>query len=150
VQNLPEEAPSMDSSGRRPAVRRLFESERNDIGPGKLSAYYSRYEADSAHYLDGGGKGASQQSGRALSDCPRSGRLGPSKVCGKTGRVGGEQTRAWAVGSVGRIHVWSMLVGVRAIGLQLDLGLRRSTTRMMERSEPSIRCFPNAYYFTLD
>src|ERR1700722_16349962 len=32
-----------------------FRVERNDIGPGKLSAYYSRYNQDAAHYLDGSG-----------------------------------------------------------------------------------------------
>jgi len=33
-----------------------FRIERKNVGPGKLSAYYSRYDADAAHYLDGSGK----------------------------------------------------------------------------------------------
>src|SRR5260370_4431043 len=54
VQNLPEKPFDDSSSGGLQYGG--FRVERNDIGPGKLSAYYSRYEADSAHYLDGGGK----------------------------------------------------------------------------------------------
>jgi len=65
----------------------------------------------------------------------------------QTGRVGGEQTRAWAVGSVGG-YTFEHARWSPRIGLQLDLasGDRRRGDGTIGTFNP---LFPNAYYFTL-
>jgi len=144
VQNLPEKPFDDSSSGGLQYGG--FRVERNDIGPGKLSAYYSRYEADSAHYLDGGGKerrnnlDVRYQIVRGPVDWDLEGMW-------QTGRVGGEQTRAWAVGSVGG-YTFERVRWSPRIGLQLDLasGDRRRGDGTIGTFNP---LFPNAYYFTL-
>ncbi len=144
VQNLPEKPFDDSSSGGLQYGG--FRVERNDIGPGKLSAYYSRYEADSAHYLDGGGKerrnnlDVRYQIVRGPVDWDLEGMW-------QTGRVGGEQTRAWAVGSVGG-YTFEHARWSPRIGLQLDLasGDRRRGDGTIGTFNP---LFPNAYYFTL-
>src|SRR6266403_3837040 len=77
-----------------------FRIERKDVGPGKLSAYYSRYDADAAHYLDGSGKER-----RNNLDVRYQMARGPVdwelEEMWQTGRVGSGQIRAWDVGSVG-------------------------------------------------
>jgi hypothetical protein len=123
-----------------------FRVERNDVGPGKLSAYYSRYEADSARYLDGSGKER-----RDNLDVRYQIARGPVdwdlEVMRQTGRVGSEQIRAWAVGSVGGYTFENARWSPR-VGLQLDLasGDRRRDDRTIGTFNP---LFPNAYYFTL-
>src|SRR6201997_4171301 len=54
VQNLP--GTPFDDTSSRALQYGGFRVERNDVGPGKLTAYYSRYDADTTHYRDGGGK----------------------------------------------------------------------------------------------
>jgi hypothetical protein len=144
VQNLPEKPFDDSSSGGLQYGG--FRVERNDIGPGKLSAYYSRYEADSAHYLDGGGKerrdnfDVRYQIVRGPIDLDLEGMW-------QTGRVGGEQIRGWAVGSVGG-YTFEHARWSPRIGLQLDLasGDRRLGDGTIGTFNP---LFPNAYYFTL-
>ncbi len=123
-----------------------FRVERNDIGPGKLSVYYSRYDADGAHYVDGSGDerrdnlDARYQIARGSVDWDL-------EVMRQTGEVGSQRIRAWAVGSSGGYtfqHVrWSP-----RIGLQFDLasGDGRRGDGTIGTFNP---LFPNAYYFTL-
>ena len=123
-----------------------FRIERKDVGPGKLSVYYSRYDADAAHYLDGSGKerrdnwDAHYQMARGPIDLDLEGMW-------QTGRVGSEQIRAWAVGSVGG-YTFEHARWSPRIGLQLDLasGDRRRGDGTIGTFNP---LFPNAYYFTL-
>src|SRR5258706_11375963 len=65
----------------------------------------------------------------------------------QTGRVGGEQTRAWAVGSVGG-YTFEHARWSPRIGLQVDLasGDRRRGDATIG---PFNQVFPKAYYFTL-
>jgi Alginate export len=144
VQNLPEKPFDDSSSGALQYGG--FRIERNDIGPGKLSAYYSRYEADSAHYLDGGGKerrdnyDVRYQIVRGPVDWDLEGMW-------QSGRVGAEQIRGWALGSVGG-YTFEHARWSPRIGLQLDLasGDRRLGDGTIGTFNP---LFPNAYYFTL-
>jgi hypothetical protein len=123
-----------------------FRIERNDVGPGKLSAYYSRYDADAARYLDGSGKerrnnlDVRYQIARGPIDWDLEGMW-------QTGRVGSEQIRAWAAGSTGG-YTFEQARWSPRIGLQFDLasGDRRLGDGTIATFNP---LFPNAYYFTL-
>ena len=123
-----------------------FRVERDDVGPGKLSAYYSRYDADAAHYLDGSGNER-----RDNLDMRYQIARGPVdwdlEVMRQTGRVGSEQVRAWAVGSVGG-YTFEHARWSPRVGLQFDLasGDQRRADGTIGTFNP---LFPNAYYFTL-
>jgi hypothetical protein len=123
-----------------------FRVERDDVGPGKLSAYYSRYAADAAHYLDGSGNER-----RDNLDVRYLIARGPVdwdlEVMRQTGRVGSEQIRAWALGSAGG-YTFERARWSPRIGLQFDLasGDRRREDGTIGTFNP---LFPNAYYFTL-
>jgi Alginate export len=144
VQNSPG-APFNDSSNRGLQYGG-FRVEQNNVGPGKLSAYYSRYDADGARYLDGSGNerrdnfDARYQIARGAIDWDL-------EVMRQTGRVGSEQIRAWAVGSTGG-YTFEQARWSPRIGLQFDLasGDRRHTDGTIGTFNP---LFPNAYYFTL-
>jgi Alginate export len=123
-----------------------FRIERDDVGPGKLSAYYSRYDADAEHYLDGSGNERRDNVdvryavARGAVDSDFEGMR-------QTGRVGNKEIRAWAVGS----HDGYTFEGARwspRIGLQVDLasGDQRHGDGTIGTFNP---LFPNAYYFTL-
>ena len=144
VQNVPQEP--FDDGSSQGLQYGGVRVERKDVGPGKLSVYYSRYAADSAHYLDGGGKERRdnvdlhyQIIGGAL-DWDVEGMW-------QSGRVGTEQIRAWAVGSVGG-YTFAQALWHPRIGLQLDLasGDRQRADGTIGNFNP---LFPNAYYFTL-
>lgn len=144
VQNIPDRP--FDDTSSRALQYGGFRIERNDVGPGKLSIYYSRYDADGAHYLDGSGNDR-----RNIVDLRyqivRGGIDWDLESMRQTGHVGDATVRAWAVGSRGgymfRDSPWSP-----RIGLQLDLasGDRHRGDGMVETFNP---LFPNAYYFTL-
>jgi Alginate export len=144
VQNLPG-TPFNDTSNRALQYGG-FRVERNDIGPGKLSAYFSRYEADGARYLDGSGNerrdnlDVRYQVARGPVDWDLEGMW-------QTGRVGSEPIRAWAVGSVGG-YTFEHASWSPRVGLQLDLasGDRRRADGTIGTFNP---LFPNASYFTL-
>jgi Alginate export len=144
VQNVPDE--TFNDSSSRGLQYGGFRIERNDVGPGKLSAYYSRYDADTAHYLDGSGKER-----RNNLDVRYKIARGPVdwelEGMWQTGRVGSQQIRAWAVGSVGG-YTFEHARWSPRIGLQLDLasGDRRRADGTIGTFNP---LFPNAYYFTL-
>src|ERR1700722_1535279 len=144
VQNVPDK--TFNDSSSRGLQYGGFRIERKDVGPGKLSAYYSRYDADTAHYLDGSGKER-----RNNLDVRYNIAGGPIdwdlEGMWQTGRVGGEQIRAWAVGSVSG-YTFEHARWSPRIGLQLDLasGDRRRADGTIGTFNP---LFPNAYYFTL-
>jgi hypothetical protein len=144
VQNLPDKPFDDYSSGALQYGG--FRIERDDVGPGKLSAYYSRYDADAAQYLDGSGNER-----RDNIDLRYAVARGPvdSDFEGmrQTGRVGNKEIRAWAVGS----RDGYTFAGARwspRIGLQVDLasGDQRHGDGTIGTFNP---LFPNAYYFTL-
>jgi hypothetical protein len=123
-----------------------FRVERNDVGPGTLSSYYSLYENDNAHYLD-----ASGNERRHNLDVRYQIAQGPFawdvEVMGQTGHVGSERIRALAVGSVGA-YTFENARWTPTIGLQFDFatGDRRPGDGTIGTFNP---LFPNAYYFTL-
>jgi Alginate export len=144
VQNVPDK--TFNDSSSRGLQYGGLRIERNDVGPGKLSVYYSRYDADAAHYLDGSGEerrdnwDAHYQMARGPIDLDLEGMW-------QTGRVGSERIRAWAVGSIGG-YTFEYARWSPRIGLQLDLasGDRRRGDGTIGTFNP---LFPNAYYFTL-
>jgi len=115
-----------------------LESSGNDVGPGKLSAYYSRYDADDVHYLNGSGNerrdnlDVRYQINRGAVDWDIEGMR-------QSGRVGNEQARSWAVGSRGG-YTFDNASWSPRIGLQLDLasGNRRMGDGVIGTSIP---CF---------
>jgi alginate export protein len=144
VQNVPDKtfndysSPRLEYGG--------FRIERDDVGPGKLSAYYSRYNEAAAQYLDGSGNERRDNLdvryaiARGAVDWDLEGMR-------QTGRVGDEPIRAWAVGSRGGYTFDNALWSPR-IGLQFDVatGYRRLGDGIIGTFNP---LFPNAYYFTL-
>jgi Alginate export len=144
VQAAPDKA--FDDSSNRGLQYGGLRIERNDVGPGKLSAYYSRYEQDAAQYLAGGGRER-----RDNADLRYQIIRGPLdwdlEVMRQSGRVGSQQIRAWAFGSVGGYTLAEVSWRPR-LALQLDLasGDRQRADGAVGTFNP---LFPNAYYFTL-
>jgi hypothetical protein len=144
LQNVPDK-PFDDSSSRGLQYGGL-RFERNDIGPGKLSAYYSRYDQDVAQYLDAGGKER-----RDNWDAHYQINRGPVdwdfEAMRQTGEVGSARIQAWAVGSIGG-YTLERVPWTPRMALQLDLasGDRRPGDGTLGTFNP---LFPNAYYFTL-
>jgi hypothetical protein len=144
VQNIPDRPFDDYSSGalQYGGVR----IERKDVGPGKLSAYYSRYDSDAVHYLDGSGNER-----RDNVDLRYAIARGPVdwdlEGMRQRGRVGNQEIRSWAVGSRGGYTFNEVRWGPR-LGLQVDLasGDRRRGDGVIGTFNP---LFPNAYYFTL-
>jgi Alginate export len=144
VQNVPDKP--FDDFSSRGLQYGGFRIERNDIGPGKLSAYYSRYDQDAARYLDASGNerrdnlDAHYQIDRGPIDWDLEGMR-------QTGHVGSGRIQAWAIGSIGG-YTFEQAHWTPRIGLQLDLasGDRRPGDGTLGTFNP---LFPNAYYFTL-
>ena len=120
--------------------------ERNDVGSGSLSAYYSQFNKNGAQYLDGSGD--ERRHNLDVRYVHARGQFAwDFEVMGQTGRVGSERIRALAVGSVAGYTFedspWSP-----TIGLQFDFatGDRRPGDGTIGTFNP---LFPNAYYFTL-
>jgi hypothetical protein len=144
VQDVPDEP--FDDHSSRALQYGGFRIERKDVGPGKLSAYYSRYDADAAHYLDGGGN--EHRNNLDLRYAIARGAVDwDLEGMRQTGRVGNKEIRAWAVGSRGGYTFKGALWSPR-IGLQVDLasGDQRHGDGTIGTFNP---LFPNAYYFTL-
>jgi hypothetical protein len=144
VENVPDKP--FDDSSSRALQYGGFRIERNDVGTGKLSASYSRYDQDAAQYLDASGKESRDivDMHYVIARGPVDGDL---EVMRQTGEVGSTRIEALALGSLGGytfVHVpWRPRVG-----LQLDLasGDRRPGDGILGTFNP---LFPNAYYFTL-
>ena len=144
VQNVPDKPFDDYSSGALQYGG--FRIERDDVGPGKLSAYYSRYDADAAHYLDGSGN--ERRDNLDVRYAIAQGAVDwDLEGIRQTGRVGNKEIRAWAMGSRGGYTFKGTSWSPR-IGLQVDLasGAQRPGDGTIGTFNP---LFPNAYYFTL-
>ncbi len=123
-----------------------FRVERRNVGPGHLSAYYSRYDLDNAHFLD-----ASGRERRNNFDVHYAGDYGgwdwdlESMV--QTGSVGAKTIRAWGLGTLGGFTFADANWRPR-LGLQVDAasGDRNPGASTLGTFNP---LFPNGYYFTL-
>jgi hypothetical protein len=121
-------------------------AERKNVGPGDLSAYYSRFQMDNAKYLD-----ASGDEGRNSFDVRYAGESNgfdwDLEFMGQTGHVGNKSIRAWAFGS----RSGYTLSGIRwtpRLGFQIDAasGDQHPRDDTLGTFNP---LFPNGYYFTL-
>ncbi|RQU62294.1 alginate export family protein [Burkholderia cenocepacia] len=119
--------------------------ERQSVGPGDLSGYWSRYNRSSARFLD-----ASGPEHRDVWDVRYTGTHGrfdwDLETMLQTGTVGNATIGAWAVGSIAGYRLdapWSP-----RIALQVDAasGDRHSHDGRVGTFNP---LFPNGYYFTL-
>ena len=120
--------------------------ERNDIGPGRLSAYFTRFASDDDHYLFASGKER-----RNILDTHYAGTLAgfdwDLEVMGQGGHVGPKEVRAFAVGTLGG-YTFAGLPWTPRLGLQFDIGSGNHNPygKVLGTFNP---LFPNGYYFTL-
>ena len=120
--------------------------ERNDVGPGQLSAYYSRYTQDGAHFLTVRGNEE-----RDIFDVRYAGGLDgwdwDLEAMGQTGEIGSQQVRAWAFGNLAG-YSWPAAFWSPRLGLQFDgaSGDGNSHDHVLGTFNP---LFPNGYYVTL-
>ncbi len=123
-----------------------FRVERKDVGPGKLSAYYSRYELDGAKYLYAAGNER-----RDIGDVRYAGAASgvdwDLEAMGQGGNVGDARVRAWALGALTG-YTFSHVGWTPRLGLQADAasGDRHPGSGTLGTFNP---LFPNGYYFTL-
>jgi hypothetical protein len=119
--------------------------ERQSVGPGDLSGYWSRYNRANARFLD-----ASGAERRDVWDLHYSGTRGrfdwDIEGMLQTGTVGNSRIGAWAIGSIAGYRLdapWSP-----RIALQIDAasGDRHPGDGRVGTFNP---LFPNGYYFTL-
>jgi len=119
--------------------------ERQGVGPGDLSGYYSFYTRAGAQFLDGQG-----EEHRNVFDLRYMGKIAATdwdvESMYQTGHVGEKTIAAWAVGSLFGYTInspWNP-----RFGLQVDAasGDRHSGDGRVETFNP---LFPNGYYFTL-
>ena len=114
--------------------------------PGKLSAYYSRYDLDNPHYLFASGKER-----RNILDARYAGKAAgfdwDLEVMGQGGHVGAKDVRAWAIGTLGG-YTFAELPWSPRLGLQFDIGSGNHSPygKVLGTFNP---LFPNGYYFTL-
>jgi hypothetical protein len=120
--------------------------ERHVLGSNELSAYYSRYELDDAHYLD-----ASGNERRNIFDTRFAGTLNnwdwDLEAMGQTGDVGTKEVRAWAAGARAGYTLANATWKPR-VGMQVDAasGDRHPGDNVLGTFNP---LFPNGYYFAL-
>ena len=120
--------------------------ERQNVGPGDVSAYYSRYNRTKASFLDGAGA-----EHRDVFDMRYSGKAGgfDYDVEGmyQSGHVAQKVIGAWAMGSLGG-YTFASLPWAPRIGLQVDAasGDRHPGDNRIGTFNP---LFPNGYYFSL-
>ncbi|WP_412023951.1 alginate export family protein [Burkholderia cepacia] len=120
--------------------------ERSGTGPGDLSAYWSRYTRDNAHYLDGAG--TERRDVFDMRYAGKSGRLDwDLEAMLQTGHIGQDTIGAWAFGALGG-YTFTKTAGTPRIGLQVDgaSGDKHPGDGRMGTFNP---LFPNGYYFTL-
>jgi hypothetical protein len=119
--------------------------ERQSVGPGDLSGYYSRYNRAGAHFLD-----ATGDEHRDVFDLRYTGKVGRAdwdiESMYQSGHVGQSTISAWAVGSLAGYTLdlpWSPRLGIQADAASGD---RHPGDGRVETFNP---LFPNGYYFTL-
>jgi hypothetical protein len=123
-----------------------FRVERQDVGPGKLSAYFTRFDLDDAHYLF-----ASGPERRNILDVRYSGATAgfdwDLEAMGQNGSVGAKDVHAWAFGALSG-YTLSDVAWKPRFGLQLDAasGDQHPSSNTIGTFNP---LFPNGYYFTL-
>jgi Alginate export len=123
-----------------------FRVERKNVGPGELSAYYSRFHLNKVSYLF-----ASGDERRNIFDVRYAGTRDDFdwdlEAMGQSGHVGNKNARAWAVGT--RTGYTFASVGwTPRLGLQVDAasGDEHPNDNTLGTFNP---LFPNGYYFTL-
>ena len=120
--------------------------ERQNIGPGDFSAYYSRYNRSHATFLDANGA-----EHRDVFDMRYAGKSGSFDwdVEGmyQSGHVGDKVIAAWAMGSIGG-YTFSDVAWTPRVAIQIDAasGDRHPGDGRIGTFNP---LFPNGYYFTL-
>ena len=123
-----------------------FRVERDDIGPGKLSAYISEYELANAKYLF-----ASGFEHRNILDVRYAGNADgfdwDLETMGQLGSVGSKEARALAIGSIAG-YTFQNAAWQPRLGLQFDLatGTSHPNSNVIGTFNP---LFPNGYYFNL-
>ena len=120
--------------------------ERQGVGPGDVSAYYSRYRRDDAKFLD-----ATGNERRDVYDLRYNGKSGALDYDVETmlqrGQVGADRVAAWALGSLAG-YTFSEAAWTPRLGLQFDVasGDRHPGDGTLGSFNP---LFPNGYYFAL-
>lgn len=124
----------------------MLRVERLVLGKNELSAYYSLYQRDNAHYLDGGG-----EENRHILDARFAGTSNgldwDAETMGQFGEVGGKDIRAWALG-VRAGYTFEDVSWTPRIALQFDMasGDHHRGDNTVGTFNP---LFPNGYYFSL-
>ncbi|MEZ2224285.1 alginate export family protein [Rhizobium sp. RCC_161_2] len=120
--------------------------ERQVLGKNELSAYYSLYQKDNAHYQDGGG-----YEQRHILDARFAG-AGDGfdwdlEAMGQAGTIGSKDIRAWA-GGARTGYTFEDVDWTPRIGIQADIasGDSHSGDNTVGTFNP---LFPNGYYFSL-
>ena len=120
--------------------------ERAKVGPGDLSAYWSRYINGNAHYLDAAGA-----EHRDVFDVRYAGKTEhvdwDAETMAQTGHVANDTIGAWAFGLLGG-YTFASVTGTPRLGIQVDgaSGDRHPGDGHVGTFNP---LFPNGYYFTL-
>lgn len=120
--------------------------ERQNVGPGALSIYYSRYDFDTAHFLFAAGRER-----RNILDARYAGIDGgydwDLEGMGQSGSLGSKRIQAWAVGTIVG-YSFAAVSGHPRLGLQMDAasGNRQPRENIVGTFNP---LFPNGYYVTL-
>jgi len=120
--------------------------ERQGLGPGDLSGYWSRYRRDDARFLDAGGAER-----RTVYDLRYNGKTGAVDwdVEGmlQRGRVGARRVSAWALGSIAG-YTFARRPWTPRLGVQFDMasGDRHAGDGTLGTFNP---LFANGYYFSL-
>ncbi|WP_429564354.1 alginate export family protein [Paraburkholderia sp. MM6662-R1] len=119
--------------------------ERQSVGPGDMSGYWSRYNNTNARYLDA--QGSEHRDVWDLHYFGTRGRVDwDAEAMLQTGTVGNSTVLAWAVGSLAGYKL--DLPWTPRVALQIDAasGDRHPHDGRLETFNP---LFPNGYYFTL-
>jgi len=122
-----------------------FRAERR-FGPSEVSIYYSRFNQDGARFLTVSGNEV-----RDIADMRFSGASAgfdwDVEAMGQFGRVGGDDVRAWAFGSLAG-YTFGRAEWTPRLGLQVDAasGDGNPHDHTLETFNP---LFPNGYYLTL-
>ena len=120
--------------------------ERQGLGPGDLSGYYSRYRRDGARFLDAQG-----DERRDVYDVRYNGKTGNADwdVEGmlQNGQVGAKRVSSWAIGSIAG-YTFAASPWTPRVGVQFDMasGDKHAGDGKLGTFNP---LFANGYYFSL-